>query len=453
MFSGKKGVPMLSASTVIFLTFVLALDALAQVALGPPGEQNPLGGLLGQNQTPASPGWPFGQPHTRVRLEGLLVRSDGETLSIELADQRVIRFRLDAKTRYFPDAQRGNLTAFHMTDFVQVDSEVENRGLLFAHSVRFVRRASPDEQSEIFQSPELLARWRANVLAGSSLNPAQDDRKLSLVAKPDPITDYGRDDLKPTEFVRANPRQAAGTSPLGKDELLSLVRQSVNDAFDKLPNFRARQITSLFKSFSKPVKWIPDGVVSAEIAYEGDRESYTDIHIDGKQPIDAPETADPDYMRSLNRAWSTGDFEAISHCVLSELADSDFRKTGTEQSKSGTLATYEFNGRRSSGCIGVNFRSQVAYPAYKGSMKVRAQTGEVLHVELGATEIPAAFPLDRAERSVDFATVRIGDTEYLLPTTAYWFGCFRNSYSCFLNRIDFRDYRRFQADSTLLIGK
>ena len=86
-------------------------------------------------------------------------------------------------------------------------------------------------------------------------------------------------------------------------------------------------------------------------------------------------------------------------------------------------------------------------------MKVRAQTGEVLHVELGATEIPAAFPLDRAERSVDFRTVRIADTEYLLPATAFWFGCFRNSYSCFLNRIDFRDYRRFQADSTLLVGK
>jgi hypothetical protein len=441
------------AATAICLIFVLALDGFAQATLGSPEEQITIGRPAAQSQTPASPGWPFGRPHTRVKLEGLLIRSDGETLSIELADQRVIRFRLNAKTSYFLDAKPGNLTGFHMTDFVQVDSEVESKGLLLARSVRFVRKASPDEQSEIFQSPELLARWRANVLAGTSLDPAREDRKLISVTKPEPITGYGRDTLEPTEFVRGNTRQAGGASPGGEDELISLVRRSVTDAHDKLPNFRARQVTSMFKSFSKPVKWVPDGLVTTEIAYEGDRESYSDIQIDGKQPVDAPETADPDYMRSLNRAWSTGDFETISHCVFSELADSDFRKARTEQSNSGTLVIYEFTGRRSSGCIGVNFKSQITYPAYKGLMKVRAQTGEVLHVELGATEIPAAFPLDRAERSVDFRTVRIADTEYLLPATAFWFGCFRNSYSCFLNRIDFRDYRRFQADSTLLVGK
>jgi len=208
----------------------------------------------------------------------------------------------------------------------------------------------------------------------------------------------------------------------------------------------------MFRSFSKPVKWIPEGVVTAEIAYEDERESYSDIRVDGKHPAEVPVTADADYVHFSNKAWSTGDFKTLSHCVFSELADADFRKAGTEQSKGETLVVYEFSGGRSSGCIGVTFKSQVIYPAYKGSMKVKAQTGEVVHVELGATEIPAAFPLDRAERSVDFGVVRVGGAEYLLPTTAYWFGCFRNSYSCFLNRIDFRDYRRFEVDSTVMFG-
>jgi hypothetical protein len=227
----------------------------------------------------------------------------------------------------------------------------------------------------------------------------------------------------------------------------------VNEAFEKLPNFRARQITSMFHSNSRPVKWVPSGVVTTEIAYEEDRESYSDIQIDGKEPVDAPSIADSDYMRSLNKAWSSGDFETISHCVFSELANTDFQRKGTEQSNGMTLVLFGFTGTRSSGCLGVNSKSQITYPAYRGSIKVKPETGEVVHVELEATGIPAAFPLDRAERAVDFGTVWIGETKYFMPTTAYWFGCFRNSYSCFLNRIDFRDDRRFQADSTLLFEK
>jgi hypothetical protein len=207
----------------------------------------------------------------------------------------------------------------------------------------------------------------------------------------------------------------------------------------------------MFRSTSKPVKWIPDGVVTAEIAYEEDRESYTDLQINGKPPVSAPLTADSDFMRSLDKAWSTGDFKTISHCIFSELSDSDFKPVGTGQSNGEAPLVYEFSGKRSSGCIGINFRSEISYPAFKGSMKV-TPSGEILHVELEALDIPAAFPLDRAERSVDFGTVSIGEAKYLLPQTAYWFGCFRNTYSCFLNRVDFRDYRRFEADSTVKFG-
>lgn len=43
---------------------------------------------------------------------------------------------------------------------------------------------------------------------------------------------------------------------------------------------------------------------------------------------------------------------------------------------------------------------------------------------LDAIDIPPAFPLDRAERTIDFGIVQIGDTEYLLPTAGYWLAAF-----------------------------
>jgi len=377
---------------------------------------------------------------------------------MELPDQRVLRFLLDDQTRYKPDGPAEKLTAFRVADVVAVDAEVDSKGFLLARAVRFVRKASPNEQAEILQSPEIMQRWRENVLSSNSLDPAGDDRKLSLVIKPNSITDRAEDSapgLRRAEFLQPGPKQAAEAPRAGavEDDLISLVRRTVNAAFERLPNLRAKQVTSLFHSTSKPIKWIPDSVVAAEVAYEEERESYSDIHIDGKRPNGAPETGDSDYMRSLDKAWSTGDFETISHCVFSELEDSDFRKVRTEHRDDGDVITYEFTGQRSSGCVGLKFKSEVAYPAYKGLLKVRAQTREVLHVELQATEIPKAFPLDVAERSVDLGRVGIGDEQYRLPTTGYWFGCFRGSYSCFMNRMDFRDYRRFEADSNVRFDK
>ena len=85
-----------------------------------------------------------------------------------------------------------------------------------------------------------------------------------------------------------------------------MVRRSVNDSFENLPNIRAKQVTSMFRSSSKPVKWIPEGVVSTEIAYEEDRESYSNLEVNGKQLVGAEETVTSDFMRSMDKAWSAG---------------------------------------------------------------------------------------------------------------------------------------------------
>jgi hypothetical protein len=397
---------------------------------------------------PASPGWPFGPPHSRVNLEGLLAHSDGETLSIELSDRRVIRFQLKQQARYQPEGGSENLSAFHVSDVVHVESEVDSQGYLDAHLVRFVRKASSDEQAEIVQCPEILQRWRQNVLAEARLDFGPDDRRLRLVAKPAAISD--REESPARSLGLRNSADTRRSGP--DDDLIESARRIVQSAFEGLPNLRAKQVTSMFHSASKPVKWIPDGVVAAEIAYEEQREAYSDIRKDGKRPSNAPETGDSVYMRSLDIAWSTGDFETISHCVFTELEDSDFHRRDVEHGDHGDAVVYDFSERGPSVCIALKFKSQIAYPAYKGSLKIDAATHRVLHVELEATDIPAAFPLDRAERSLDLATARIGASEYHLPSTGFWFGCFRNTYSCFLNRMDFRDYRRFESESSVQFG-
>jgi hypothetical protein len=408
----------------IFLAMLSGMEGFAQaVSDPPPGALDSLADAA-RSRKPSN-------------FEGLLARSDGNTLSIELADGRVMRFQLDAHTRYAPDGPAERLAAFRIADVVSVEAAITTRGYFPARSVRFVRRASAAEQAEVLQCPEANYRVDDNVIGSVTLDPEQDSRKLSLMAKPAPILESTGAPLTPG---------AVG------DDLIPSIRRRVNEAYGRLPTFRARQVTSMFHSTDKKVKWVPHGVIAADIAYEGEQESYSEIQVDGKRPANAPLTGDADYMRSFNNAWSTGDFETLAHCVFAGLEDSDFHKTGTEHSGAGDLAIYEFTGSHASTCVAVLSQSQIAYPSFRGSFKVNPQTQEVLHIELEATEMPKAFPLDRAERSADFGVVQIGKEQYLLPTTGYWFGCYRNSYSCFLNRVDFHDFRHFTSDSVLRFG-
>jgi hypothetical protein len=429
---------MTRTATWIFLGMVSGVGAFAQVisdhaadeapasiGLSLPGLSSPLTGPPAGSSPGASRGV--------VNFEGLLVRSDGDTLSIELPDERVLRFQLDPRTRYIPDGPQARLAAFRIADVVLVEAATEAKGYFLARSVRFIRKPSPAEQAEVLQCPEMTYRWEENAIGGATLDPAEDSRKLSLVGKPEALVEPAADGPTPG---------ADG------DDLIPAIRRRVNEALERLPNFRARLVASMFHSTTKKVKWVPNGVIAAEVAYEG-KESYSEIQVDGKRPANAPLSGDAEYMRSFNNAWSEGDFEGIAHCVFAGLQDSDFRKAETEHTSDGDLVVYEFTGGRASTCVAVRSESQIAYPSYRGSLKIKAQTEEVVHVELEATDMPNGFPLDRAERSVDFGLAQIGNEQYLLPTTGYWFGCYRNTYACFLNRVDFRNYRRFSSDSVV----
>ena len=173
----------------IFLAMVSGLEAFAQGISSPPPDDAHDGFFtLGtQPQTSGVAGSMTGAAHGLVNFEGLLARSDGDTLSIELPDERVMRFQLNPKTGYTPDGNTGRLAAFRIADVVSVQAEVKARGYFVARSVRFVRRPSMEEQAETLQCPEVTYREEENIIGGAAVDPEHDNRKLSLVAKPGAI--------------------------------------------------------------------------------------------------------------------------------------------------------------------------------------------------------------------------------------------------------------------------
>ena len=88
-------------------------------------------------------------------------------------------------------------------------------------------------------------------------------------------------------------------------------------------------------------------------------------------------------------------------------------------------------------------------PAYRGSVWIDKKTWSVLRIEMQARDVPVEFPLDIIELAVDYAFVRIGGAEFLLPVRAENLSCWRNGGSCVRNEINFRNYRKFTSESQI----
>jgi hypothetical protein len=63
--------------------------------------------------------------------------------------------------------------------------------------------------------------------------------------------------------------------------------------------------------------------------------------------------------------------------------------------------------------------------------------------------MPRSFPLDTVESAVDYDYTMIGDRKFLLPSHSEALSCERGTGNCSRNVIEFRNYRKFSADTSI----
>ena len=67
--------------------------------------------------------------------------------------------------------------------------------------------------------------------------------------------------------------------------------------------------------------------------------------------------------------------------------------------------------------------------------------------------MPSDFPIDHVETATDYDFVRLAATQqFLLPVESEVLNCQRGSSLCARNKIEFRNYRKFGAESNLTFG-
>ena len=86
-------------------------------------------------------------------------------------------------------------------------------------------------------------------------------------------------------------------------------------------------------------------------------------------------------------------------------------------------------------------------PAYRGLVYVDKQTHQVMRITLEAEDIPASFPVKRAETILDYDFQEISGHTFLLPLKATTIMA-ANDYLT-KNDEEFRVYRKYSAESDI----
>jgi hypothetical protein len=96
---------------------------------------------------------------------------------------------------------------------------------------------------------------------------------------------------------------------------------------------------------------------------------------------------------------------------------------------------------------------QTYFPAYRGSIWIDIETARVMRIEMQGRKIPEGFPVDAVESAVEWDFVKIGTGSYLVPVHAETLSCMRSMSMCSKNVMDFRNYRKFGAESELILNQ
>ena len=229
----------------------------------------------------------------------------------------------------------------------------------------------------------------------------------------------------------------APTDPIDKARVVAF------DFAEKLPNFFCQQVTFRYSGEGRRnIEWKLQDRIELELMYIDGKESYRNIKRNGK----ALKSGNPQETGT----WSSGEYASVSLDVLASNTAARFKPLGDSEVGGRPARKFSYVVDQPNSHWKIDFgNGPVLYPAYKGAVWIDKQTDRVLRVEMIARQIPESYPMDVVEMTVDYGMIKIGQTEYLLPTRAENLACGRLSVTCTRNEVTYKNYRKFTAESTI----
>ena len=444
---------------------------------------------------------------------GILRRASANQLVIEADDHRVIWYKLAPQIKVLKEGKDTELSEFALGDYLSVDSNSDDDSIKTAVSVTWKKAGTPEDRDEASKTWDLprtssVARASAPRSARTSVPGNSDDERPVLRRKDDPppappvekkaeapekkAEVVEEDNAPPPTQIRppdpkpdaddpgvpvlrrgvpapraraAEPVETASTAsapppakpaavtpdppaaniPVEDDPIIAKAREAAFEYSQTLPNYLVQQMTTRYQSDHPNSGWDALDVVTADLTYQDGTESYKSIKI-GNKSVNKP-------MDEIPGSRSTGEFSTMLE-QLFERGAARFRPAGQQTLHTRPAYVFTFEITRELSRWRIEAPSELYYPAMKGTVWIDKETSRVLRIEQQGKGMPALFPFDTVESTADYDFVRLGTSgPYLLPVEAEVLSCQRGSSICSRNKIEFRNYRKFGAQSDITFGQ
>jgi len=233
--------------------------------------------------------------------------------------------------------------------------------------------------------------------------------------------------------------------PLEQKKILAEATEHALNHEQDLPNFVCTQTTRRFEDFNGQNGWRPIDIIVERLTYFEHREDYKVIELNGMPASIAHE--------QLTGASSSGEFGSVMKSIFSPETETKFawQNWFTLRGRKMHVYSYGVLVSKSNYHIKVPERKLDLVTGYHGLVFIDAQRRMVHRITLHPDGIPLSFPIQDVSLALDYEYNRIGDADYLLPLQFELRS--REGKLLVKNDVDYDNYRKFTADSSITFGR
>ncbi len=241
--------------------------------------------------------------------------------------------------------------------------------------------------------------------------------------------------------LRARPQEAS-PSDAEQQKMLAAIAQYADNYLAKLPDFICHQTTEEFLADKNGKHWHKHDTLTVKLVFSNGREQRT-LELVNNKPV-------RDNRTRLRSPLSTeGEFGILLSKIFDETSQAKFSWGGWDSVRGHRVARFDYAIDRAHSSMSLTNYIKAIVP-YHGSVYGDPDSGAVWRVTSGTTEIPAEVQIKSIVTTIEYDEVPIGNQKYLLPANASVLLAAAQDQT--RNEMQFGDYRKFEAESTITFG-
>ena len=243
---------------------------------------------------------------------------------------------------------------------------------------------------------------------------------------------------------------AQAPTPERTSAAIEMSRKVALDYARSLPDFICTQLVDRYVDFdhsTQRVSWRWVDTLTIKLSYFDQREDHTLVLVNGK-PSEKSYT-------DLGGAISAGEFALMQQQIFDPASQAIFTWKKWNRVGKRQAATYLYQVDVSHSRFMLDFLTPAGLTqdivGHHGTLELDRETGNVLSMTYIADAIPKTCPISLSNTAVSYEFADVGGKQYLLPASSETEMRSRELWT--RNHAEYRDYRKFSADSVVRFGE